>query len=149
MAQPCIAQTVDTSWAANNADHDLSLSNAMNSRHIRPEALRYQRPYRFTVDALHTLCCAPGRLKERLQRVDPEFFSLNLSELPQVEPLRSKFVELHALVTSKDPRYPYEGRISATIDQMHHTKLKAVAELIWALHVEFLAFMQHDESTSS
>ncbi len=94
------------------------------------------------------MCCASGGMKERLQKIDLEFFSLNIAELPENENLRSKFNELHALVTSKDARYPLEGRIAATLDQLHHTKLKAVAKLIWDFHVEFLAFMQHDETNA-
>ena len=121
----------------------------MNSRPIRLAALRYQRSYGFTVDALHKLCCAPGGMRERLQKIDLEFFALNLAELPESEKLQSKFKELHELVTSKDARYPHEGRISATLDQLHHTKLKAVAQLIWEFHMEFLAFMQHDEAIVS
>lgn len=84
-------------------------------------------------------------MKERLQKIDLEFFTLNIGELPENEELRSKFKQLNELVTSKEPRYPHEGRISATLDQLHHTKLTAIAKLIWELHVIFLAFMQQDE----
>lgn len=116
----------------------------MNSKPIQTANLRYQRSYRFTIEALHTLCCASGGLRERLQKVDLEFFTLNIAELPESEKIRSKFQELHKLVTSKNARYPDEGRISATLDQLHHTKLKTVAELVWDFHKEFLAFMQHE-----
>ena len=121
----------------------------MNKRPIRSSALRYQRSYGFTVEALHTLCCASGGMKERLQKIDLEFFTLNIAELPESENLRSKYNGLRTLVTSRDARYPYEGRIAATLDQLHHTKLRAVAELIWDFHVEFLAFMQHDETNAA
>ncbi|HEY9224978.1 MAG TPA: hypothetical protein VIP27_12585 [Variovorax sp.] len=117
----------------------------MNSKPIRVTALRYQRAYGFTVDALHTLCCATGGMKDRLQQIDQEFFSISTNELPEVEELRSKFTKLHELVTSKEARYPHEGRIFSTLDQLHHTKLKSIAQQIWEIHVEFLAFMQKND----
>lgn len=116
----------------------------MNSKLIRTAALRYQRSYGFTVEALHTLCCTSGGLKERLKKIDLEFFTLNIAELPESKNLRAKYHQLYELVTSKDARYPHEGRVSATLDQLHHTKLKAAAQLVWNFHKEFLAFMQQD-----
>ncbi|WP_382161518.1 hypothetical protein [Hydrogenophaga sp. ANAO-22] len=118
----------------------------MNNKPPRLATLRFQRAYRLTSDALHTLCCESGGLKDRLQKIDLEFFSLSKNELPDIEALRSSFGELHRLVTCKEPRYPHEGRIAATLDQLHHTKLKAISELIWNIHMAFLSFMQNDDT---
>ncbi len=119
----------------------------MNKNLFRLEALRYQRAYSFTVDALHTLACAPGSMKARIQRINLEFFTLITNDLPENGELREKFSKLHELVTSKKVRYPHEGRVAATLDQLHHTKLKAIAELIWDIHKEFSVFMHRDETS--
>jgi hypothetical protein len=118
----------------------------MKIDNIRLEALRYQRAYSFTVSALHTLCCASGGMRDRLQQIDKEFFTLTTIELPERERLREKFRRLHELVTSNKIDHLHEGRIAATIGQLHHTKLKAIAQLIWNIHVEFSAFMMFDEN---
>lgn len=115
----------------------------MNGKALpRLKALHYQRPYRLTVNALHTLCCAPGGTRARLQQIDLEFFTLSTNDLPEEGELRAKFRRLHEHVTSKEARYPYEGRVAATLDQLHHTKLKTAAQLIWDIHTEFSVFMQ-------
>lgn len=119
----------------------------MNINLLRLEALRYQRAYGLTVDALHTLSCAPGGMKERLQRIDLEFFTLSSNDLPESGGVRERFGRLHGLVTSKDARCPGEGRVAATLDQLHHTKLKSIAQIIWDIHAEFSAFMRSDDTS--
>lgn len=119
----------------------------MNKNLLRLEALRYQRAFSFTVDALHTLSCAPGGMRDRLQKIDLEFFTLSTSDLPKSGELQEKFGRLRGLVTSKEARYPDEGRVAGTLDQLHHTKLKSIAQLIWDIHTEFSAFMYCDDSS--
>lgn len=113
---------------------------------IRLEVLRYQRAYSFTASALHTLCCASGGMRDRFQQIDKEFFTLTTIEVPEREGLREKFRKLHELVTSNKIDHLHEGRIAATIGQLHHTKLKVIAQLIWDIHVEFSVFMMFDEN---
>lgn len=113
----------------------------MNKNPLRLETLRYQRAYGFTVDALHTLSCEHGGMRDRLQKIDLEFFTLRANELPESGEIREKFHRLHVLATSKEVRYPHEGRVAATLDQLHHSKLKSIAQLIWDIHTEFSAFM--------
>lgn len=120
----------------------------MSNQPLLLAEVRYQRAFRFANTALHTLCCASGSMKERLQKIDLEFFTLTTNELPESEKLRAKFSKLHEVVTSKEVRYPNEGRISATLEQLHHTKLKFIAQLIWEIHVEFLTFMRKDDVPS-
>lgn len=122
--------------------------NRMTNRPIRVEALRYQRAYSFTVEALHTLCCSPGGMRDRLQKIDLEFFTLVTNDLPESGSLREKFSRLHEAITSKNSPYPHEGRVIATLSQLHHTKLKSIAQLIWEIHTEFSAFMQCDDTSS-
>ncbi len=119
----------------------------MNIKLFRFEALRYQRAYSFTIDALHTLSCAPGGMKDRLKKIDLEFFTLSSNDLPESGEIREKFGRLHDLVTSKEVRYPHEGRVAATLDQLHHTKLTSIAQLIWDIHKEFSALMQNDDAS--
>ncbi|MFZ2269645.1 MAG: hypothetical protein WAV95_18870 [Azonexus sp.] len=120
----------------------------MGKNLLQSETLRYHRAYSFTVDALHTLSCSPGGMRGRLQKIDLEFFTLSTNELPEIGELREKFKILHDLATSKEVRYSHESRISATLDQLHHTKLKSIAKLIWDIHTEFSAFMQSGDSLS-
>ena len=120
----------------------------LNSTHIKTTDLRYQRAYGLSVEALHTLCCATGSLKERLLKIDLEFFMLNAVQLPDSIELRSTFQNLRDLVTSKEARNPLEGRIKASLDQLHHTKLQAIAKLVWKFHKEFLAFLLRDAQST-
>lgn len=111
------------------------------------QILGYERAYRFTADAVHTLCCSHGTMRDRLQRIDRELFTLGTSDIPESGALRENFRKLHELVTSKDARYSYEGRIVSTLDQLHHTKLRVIAELIWDIYMEFLALMRNDDTS--
>lgn len=115
---------------------------------IKTTDLRYQRAYGFAVEALHTLCCETGSLKERLQKIDIEFFTLNATELPECIQLKSTFQEIRGLVTMKEVRDPREGRIHATLDQLHYTKHQTIAALIWKFHEEFLAYLLRDAPRS-
>lgn len=120
----------------------------MTNRLIRVEALRYQRAYSLTVEALHTLCCSTGGMRERLQKIDLEFFTLVTNDLPESGNLREKFSRLHEVITSKNSPYPHEGRVIATLNQLHHTKLKSIVQLVWEIHTEFSVLMQCDDTSS-
>lgn len=120
----------------------------MINRLIRVEALRYQRAYNLTVEALHMLCCSSGGMRDRLKKIDLEFFTLTPNDLPETGNLREKFHRLHEVVTSKNSPYPNEGRIIATLNQLHHTKLKFIVQLIWEINMDFSSFMQCDDTTS-
>lgn len=87
-------------------------------------------------------------MKDRLQQIDLAFFTLSPNELPENEGLRSKFSKLRELVTSKQARDKHEGRISATLDQLHHTKLHTVAQLIWDIRAEFSTFIHKNDTPS-
>lgn len=106
--------------------------------------LRYSRAYTLTIEALHTLSCGAGGMRERLRQIDPEFFSLEPEALPEAEGVRESFVRLKQLATRFEPRGSYEGRIVATIEQSHHSKLKAITQLIWDIHRDFSQYMQSD-----
>jgi len=119
----------------------------MKINNIRLEALRYQRAYRFTEDALYTLCSASGGMRDRLQKIDKEFFTISMAELPENDSLRANFQKLHDFVTSKEASYANEGKITATLSQLHHTKLKKITQLIWDIYTEFSSFMlMNDEN---
>ena len=107
-------------------------------------ALRFSRAYTFTIEALHTMCCEAGTTRERLAKIDPEFFSLRPEDVPEGCGVRATFVELHGLATRLPPRWEGEGRIAATLGQSHHTKLRQIAQLIWEAHQNFSQFMQSD-----
>jgi hypothetical protein len=116
----------------------------MKSDDPRLGALRYSRAYTLTIEALHTLCCASGSTRERLQQVDPEFFALRPNDLPENEGVRASFEKLHRLATRLEPRWKEEGKVSATLAQSHHTKLKEMAQLVWDIHRGFSRYMQSD-----
>ena len=116
----------------------------MKSDDCRLVALRYSRAHTLLTEALHTLSCEPGGMRERLNQIDPEFFALRTEDLPEAEGLRASFAELRHLVTRLDPSTKDEGRVAATLRQSHHTKLKAMAQLIWNIHRDFPRYMQSD-----
>lgn len=116
----------------------------MNSDDPGLGALRYSRAYTLTIEALHTMCCASGSMRERLQQIDPEFFALMPNDLPENEGVRASFEELHRLATQLEPRWQEEGRVSATLEPSHHTKLKEMAQRVWEIHRDFSRYMQSD-----
>lgn len=83
-------------------------------------------------------------MRERLEKIDPEFFSLLTEDVPESCGVRATFVELHRLATRLPPRWEGEGRIAATLSQSHHTKLRDITQLIWEAHQKFLQYMQSD-----
>jgi hypothetical protein len=104
--------------------------------------LRYSRAYTLTIEALHTMCCGSGNTRERLQEVDPEFFSLRPEELPKEEGVQAHFIEFQQLATRLEGRWSGEGSVAATLDQSHHTNLKQMAQLLWDIHRGFSQYMQ-------
>jgi hypothetical protein len=107
-------------------------------------SLQYGRAYTLAIEALHTMCCESGSMRERLQKVDPEFFALRPDDLPETEGVRASFVEFHELATRLEPRWPGDGVVAATLNQSHHTKLARMAQLVWDIHRDFSHYMQDD-----
>jgi len=83
-------------------------------------------------------------MRERLRNIDSEFFLLEPEALPEAEGVRENFVKLKQLATRFEPRGSYEGRVVATIEQLHHSKLEAMAQLMWDIHRDFSQYMQSD-----
>ena len=110
--------------------------------HPKLSVLRYNRAFSLTTDALHTMCCETGSMRERLQKIDRAFYSFSSTDVPVENGIRDLFSELKTLVTAKNPTWSGEGTIDATLSSTHHTKLKKLAELIWSLHCNFSKFMQ-------
>ena len=106
--------------------------------------LRYSRAYTLTIEALHTLCCTPGAMRDRLAQIDPEFFVLSPDVFPEGEEVRDNFVKLYGLATRYEPRSDGEGRISATLARSHHSKLKEMLQLVWDLHRGFSQYMNSE-----
>jgi hypothetical protein len=73
------------------------------------------------------MCCEPGSTRERLQRIDRAFYSLDPTDVPVENGIRNLFSELKILVTAKDPTWSGEGTIDARLSSAHHTKLKKLA----------------------
>ena len=116
----------------------------MKSDDSRLGALRYSRAYTLTIEALHTMCCEAGTMRERLQQVDPEFFALKSDDLPESEDVRTSFEQFHQMAARLEPRWKEEGQFTATLGQSHHTNLKAMAQLVWDIHRDFSRYMQSD-----
>lgn len=108
----------------------------------RLSSLRYSRAYTLTIEALHTMCCESGNTRERLKKIDPEFFSLRSEDVPERDGVRELVVELHRLVTHYPPRWEGDGVVAATLSQSHHTILKQMAQLIWDVHQKLSQYMQ-------
>jgi len=104
--------------------------------------LRYNRAYALTIEALHTMCCQSGRTRERLQKIDAEFFALNAEGFPEGEGVRTSYEDLRAIATSLEQRCEGDGRITSSLAQLHHTKLAKVAQLLWDIHRDFSRYMQ-------
>jgi hypothetical protein len=121
-----------------------TVSNLMTWDHPRLGVLRYSRAYTLTVEALYTMCCEPGSMRERLQKVDLEFFSLYAEDFPEQEGVRASYERLRSLVISLEPRREGEGRIASSLAQRAHAQLAEVAQLLWETHRDFSLYMQTD-----
>ena len=106
--------------------------------------LRYSQAYTLVIEALHTMCCESGSMRERLQQIDPEFFALKPEDLPESEGVRASFEELANLAMQLEPSKQDEGRVSANLNQSQHTRLEAMAQLVWNIHRDFSRYMQSD-----
>jgi hypothetical protein len=107
---------------------------------------RYQRAYGFTAEALKILCCGSGSTQARLEKIDREFFSLRIEELPETGALRSTFESLKSLATACAPKYEGQGRIEANLSELHHKRAREIAELVWEIHEQFTAYMLRAET---
>lgn len=107
-------------------------------------ALRYGRAYTLAIEALQTMCCASGSMRERLQQIDLEFYTLKPDDLPENEGVRKSFIQFHQLATRVAPRWAGEGKVAATLNQSRHTKLRQMAQLVWDINRDFSRYMNSD-----
>jgi hypothetical protein len=98
--------------------------------------LRYSRPFTLCIEALHTLCCVPGDIRERLKLVDQEFLFLKEGHFPDVDGIRDKYSELKQLLMGIEPKAD-EGRTAATVSRSKKSELERAAQLIWDIHRDF------------
>lgn len=81
--------------------------------------------------ALRLMATHTGAMRERLERACLELAIVGSDDVPEGKP-REIWSELYALVTSiRDPEI---GSIRASVRQLHHTKAKRAADLIFELH---------------
>ncbi|MCP5154414.1 MAG: hypothetical protein H6983_09635 [Ectothiorhodospiraceae bacterium] len=103
--------------------------------------LKYSRAYTLTIEALETLCCSPGPMRERLGRIDREFFQLGPESLPAEGGVRENFQILKNLVGKHEGHHPRERSVEATLARAHHTVLSRMLRLVWAIHRDFSSYM--------